>query len=363
MDRSQELLDLLGIDLPIILAPMAGNSTPELVAAVSNAGGLGSYGCAMLDLDQLKAEASRIRSLTNRSYNLNFFCHTPPVVTAEQDAAWRSVLAGYYAELGVDPESVAAGGRRPFDAEYCDAVLAIGPRVVSFHFGMPDASLVKRLKDEGRVVLSSATTVAEARRLEELGADAIVAQGFEAGGHRGMFLSSDIATQVGTMSLVPQVVDAVRVPVIAAGGIADARGAAAAFALGAAAVQVGTAYMFCPETKVSAIHRAALKSARDDGTVLTNLFTGRPARGLINRLVADLGAINPAAPRFPAASNAVTPLRTEAEKRGVGDFSPLWSGQAAALGQEMGASELTRDLAAGARDLLQALGKQAAGSA
>ena len=359
MKRTRELLDRLGIDVPLVLAPMAGNSTPELVAAVSNAGGLGSYGCAMLSNEQLAEECTRIRALTNRSFNLNFFCHAPPNVTAEHDQAWRSKLAPYYAEFDIEPGASAGGARRPFDEETCDAVLAIGPRVVSFHFGMPKPELVQRLKAAGMVLMSSATTSTEARRLVNLGADVIVAQGFEAGGHRGMFLKSDISAQVGTMALVPQVVDAVDVPVIATGGIADARGAAAALALGADAVQIGTAYLFCPQAKVSALHRAALRNARDDQTVLTNLFTGRPARGLINRLIRELGPMNAAAPQFPAAANAVTPVRAEAERRGSSDFSPLWSGQAAALAREIDAAELTRNLAAGMFDVLGELGDAA----
>jgi len=359
MKRMRELLERLAIDVPVVLAPMAGNSTPELVAAVSNAGGLGSYGCAMLSREQLADECSRIRALSNRSFNLNFFCHAPPDVTAEQERAWRAKLAPYHAELGVDTNASAGGARRPFDDETCEAVLAIGPRVVSFHFGMPKPELVQRLKAAGMVLMSSATTSTEARRLVDLGADVIIAQGFEAGGHRGIFLTSDISTQVGTMALVPQVVDAVNVPVIATGGIADARGAAAALALGAAAVQVGTAYLFCPQAKVSALHRAALRNARDDQTVLTNLFTGRPARGLVNRLIRDLGPIHPAAPQFPAAANAVTPLRAEAERRGSSDLSPLWSGQAAALARECDAAELTRNLAAGMFEVLGELGDAA----
>jgi len=359
MKYTRRLLDLLGIDVPVVLAPMAGNSTPELVAAVSNAGGLGSYGCAMLSREQLVDECARIRAATNRSFNLNFFCHAPPDVTVEQERAWRARLAPYYAELDLDQTAAAPGARRPFDEETCETVLAIAPKVVSFHFGMPKPELVQRLKTAGMVLLSSATTSAEARRLVELGADVIVAQGFEAGGHRGMFLSSDINTQVGTMALVPQVVDAVNVPVIATGGIADARGAAAALALGAAAVQVGTAYLFCPQAKVSALHRAALRSARDDQTALTNLFTGRPARGLVNRFMRELGPINAAAPQFPQAANTVTPLRAEAERRGSADFSPLWSGQAAALAREVDAGELTRSLATGMVEVLGELGDKA----
>jgi nitronate monooxygenase len=359
MKRTRELLDRLGIDVPVVLAPMAGNSTPELVAAVSNAGGLGSYGCAMLSREQLAEECTRIRALTNRSFNLNFFCHAPPNVTAEQERAWRAKLAPYHAELGVDTNASAGGARRPFDDETCEAVLAIGPRIVSFHFGMPAPELVRKLKAASIVLMSSATTSAEARHLVNLGADVIVAQGFEAGGHRGMFLTSDISAQVGTMALVPQVVDAVDVPVIATGGIADARGAAAALALGAGAGQIGTAYLFCPQAKVSALHRAALRNVRDDETVLTNLFTGRPARGLINRLIRELGPMNAAALQFPAAANTVTPLRTEAERRGSSDFSPLWSGQAAALAREIDAAELTRNIATGMFEVLSELGDAA----
>jgi nitronate monooxygenase len=360
MRQTQKLLDMLDIELPIILAPMAGNGTVELTAAASNAGGLGSHPCAMLSVDQTIEDSARIRSLTNRSFNLNFFCHAPPGDTQAQERVWQEKLLPYYKELGVDPAVKAAAARRPFDEEYCDAVLKVGPKIASFHFGMPKPELVRRLKNAGIVILSSATTSAEARRVVELGADAVIAQGSEAGGHRGLFLSGDrdIANQVGTMALVPQVVDAVNVPVIAAGGIADARGAAAAFALGAAAVQVGTAYLFCPEAKVTPMHRAALKTVRDDSSVLTNVFTGRPARGIVNRVIREVGPMSEAVPQFPTAANAITPLRAEAEKRGLGDFSPLWSGQAASLAREMSAAELTKSLAAGARELLRSLGTQ-----
>ena len=356
MRRMQQLLKLLDIELPIILAPMAGNSTVALTAAVSNAGGLGSHACAMLSAEQVIEDSARVRALTNRSFNLNFFCHTPPGDTQAQERAWREKLSPYYKELGVDPAAKAGGARRPFNEEYCDAVLKVGPKIASFHFGLPKPDLVRRMKDAGIVILCSATTSAEAKHVVDHGADAVIAQGFEAGGHRGIFLSGDrdIASQVGTMALVPQVVDAVDAPVIATGGIADARGVAAAFALGAAAVQVGTAYLFCPEAKVSLMHRAALKSARDDSSVLTTVFTGRPARGIVNRVIRELGPMSEAAPPFPNAANALTPLRAEAEKRGSGDFSPLWTGQAASLAREMGAAELTRSLAAGARELLRA---------
>ena len=205
--------------------------------------------------------------------------------------------------------------------------------------------------------MSSATTVAEARWLEGRGVDAIIAQGIEAGGHRGMFLSEDIAGQVGTFALVPQIADAVKVPVIAAGGISDARGIVAALALGAAGAQIGTAYLFCPEAKISAPFRAALQAARDDATRLTNLMTGRPARGFANRVMREIGPMAEIAPEFPLAAGALAPLRAKAEERGSGDFSPLWSGQAAALGREMPAGALTVKLAQETQEHLRRLAR------
>jgi nitronate monooxygenase len=248
---------------------------------------------------------------------------------------------------------VPSSNRKPFDAAFCAAIEELKPPVVSFHFGLPEPALLKRVKDAGCLVISSATTAGEARWLEERGVDAIIAQGNEAGGHRGIFLTDDIATQVGTFALVPQVVDAVRVPVIAAGAVTDARGIAAALVLGAAGVQIGTAYLFSPESKISAPHRAALKSAQSDSTALTNLMSGRPARGIVNRLIRELGPISDLAPEFPLAAGALAPLRAKAESQGSGGFSPLWSGQAAALGRELPARELTARLAREAQALLQ----------
>ena len=349
MNRTDELLKLFDIELPIVQAPMAGASTPELVAAVSNAGGLGAHGVAMLSLEQMAADADRIRAMTNRSYMLSFFCHADPGDTSAHERVWMEKLSGYYKEFGVTQAPPTGTARNPFDERYCDEVLKIAPKIAHFHFGMPKSALVKRLRDAGIVVLGTGTTVAECKRVVEEGAEAVCAQGFEAGGHRGIFLSkdTDIAQQVGTMALVPQVVDAVDVPVIAAGGIADARGVAAAFALGASAAWVGTAYLFTPEAKVSALHRAALKSAADDSSVLTTLFTGRPARGIVNRFIREMGPMNPQAPTFPNAANPLAPLRAAAEKAGTGDFSPLWTGQASALAQERSAADLTKALASG----------------
>lgn len=357
------LLDLLRLDYPIIQAPMAGAMDAELVVAVSEAGGLGSLPCAMLTAAQVREEVERIRSRTRKPINLNFFCHKPPSADEAREAAWRERLAPYYAELDLDPRApVRAAGRAPFDADMCDVVIALKPDVVSFHFGLPEPELVRRVKVAGCLIFSSATTVAEARWLGNHGVDAVIAQGVEAGGHRGMFLTDEVASQVGTFALVPQIVDAVKVPVIAAGGIADARGIAAAFALGAAGVQIGTAFLFCPEAKISTPHRAALKSARDDATALTNVLTGRPARGFVNRLMREVGPLSDSAPAFPLAAVAVQPLRAKAESQGSGDFSPLWSGEAAALGREMSARDLIVRLAAGALERMRHLSSAPVGS-
>jgi nitronate monooxygenase len=352
----RRLIDLFGIEHPIVLAPMAGAMDAELAAAVSAAGGLGSLPCAMLTPAALRDQFAKVRARTDKPVNVNFFCHNPPALNNAREARWRDRLAPYYRELGIDPAApVPSSNRAPFDAAFCDVIEELRPHVVSFHFGLPAADLLARVKGAGCHVISSATTAAEAAWLERQGVAAVIAQGYEAGGHRGMFLTDDLAAQVGTFALVPQVVDAVKVPVIATGGIADARGIAAAFALGAAGVQIGTAYLRCPEAKISAAHRAALASASADSTVVTNLMTGRPARGIINRLIREVGPINEVAPEFPLAAGALAPLRAKAEAAGSGDFSPLWCGQAVALGRDLPAREVTKALAAEARALLRRL--------
>ncbi|HXQ51199.1 MAG TPA: nitronate monooxygenase [Stellaceae bacterium] len=356
MGPDRRFLDRVKIELPIVLAPMAGAMDWELVAAVSEAGGLGSIPAAMLNPQALRDQVAQFRGRTRRPVNLNFFCHAPPALNNAREAQWRERLAPYYRELAIDPAApVPTSNRAPFDAALCEAVEELKPEVVSFHFGLPAPRLVKRVKAAGCVVLSSATTVAEAVWLAENGADAVIAQGFEAGGHRGMFLAGDIAGQVGTFALVPQIVDAVKVPVIAAGGIADARGIAAALALGAAAAQIGTAYLWCPESKISALHRTALKEARAEGTALTNVMTGRPARGIVTRVMRELGPISDLAPEFPLAGGALAPLRAKAEAQGSSEFSPLWAGQAASLGRALPAGDVTRKLAAETEELLRGL--------
>ncbi|GAB4040390.1 NAD(P)H-dependent flavin oxidoreductase [Spirosoma gilvum] len=342
-NRIQKLLD---IELPILLAPMAGPGTAELAIAVAQAGGLGSLPCALLTADQIRAEIRKFREHTTRPINLNFFCHQPPAIDRVREQSWKKTLEPYYRELGIDPQApTPQSSRAPFDETLCSLVEELRPEVVSFHFGLPEQNLLDRVKATGAIVLSSATSVDEARWLEQEGCDVIIAQGAEAGGHRGMFLSNDITTQTGTMALVPQVVDAVQVPVLAAGGIADARGIVAAFALGASGVQIGTAFLFCPEAKVAPVHREALRNATDSNTALTNVFTGRPARSIVNRLVRELGPMSAIAPEFPLAGGALSLLRAKSEPTGSGDFMSLWSGQAARLGRELPAAELIRKLA------------------
>jgi nitronate monooxygenase len=342
------LSQCLGTEFPILQAPMAGAQGSALAIAVSNAGGLGALPAAMLAPDTLRRELAAIQAGTDRPYNVNFFCHAPPQPDAAREAAWREALLPYFTEFGLDADALPPGAARvPFGPEAASVLEAFRPPVVSFHFGLPSPQLLARVRGWGARVLSSATTVEEALWLEARGVDAIIAQGWEAGGHRGMFLTDDLNTQVGTMALVRQVVAAVRVPVIAAGGIGDAQGVAAARALGAAGVQAGTAYLLCPEATTSAMHRAALAAESARVTALTHVFTGRPARGIVNRAIRELGAFHPSTPAFPLASARMGALRAAAEARGSGDFSPLWSGQNPGACRARPAAEVTRELARG----------------
>lgn len=346
---TNELCALLGVKLPLIQAPMAGVQGSRLAIAVGQTGALGSLPCAMLSPEALRTELDALRAgLGETLWNLNFFCHVPPTPDAAREAAWRAALAPYYAEHGIDAAAIPAGpGRNPFSAEIADLIEPLRPQVLSFHFGLPDATLLRRVKAWGARVLASATTVEEGLWLQAHGADAVIAQGLEAGGHRGHFLSHDLTRQLGVFALVPQLVAALRVPVIAAGGIADAHGVAAAMALGAAGVQVGTAFMLSDEATTSALHRAALQSEAARHTALTTLFTGRPARGIVNRVMRELGPLNPAAPEFPLATSAIAPLRAKAEAAGSGDFTSMWAGQNAAGCKPQPAAQLVSALAAG----------------
>ena len=345
----RRLLDLFKTEFPIVQAPMAGAMDADLVMAAAQGGALGSLPCAMLSVEKAREQVNIIRQRVSAPLNMNFSCHRAFDPDPKREAGWKKRLAPYYDELGLDPAApVNVANRAPFDAAMCELVEELKPEIVSFHYGLPDRALLKRVKAAGCIVISSATIVREAIWLEENGADAIIAQGAEAGGHRGMFLTESFATQPGTFALVPQIVDAVRVPVIAAGGIADGRGIAAAFALGAAGVQIGSAYLRCPESGVIAPARAALGQARDDSTVITNVMTGRPARGVANRVMAEIGPISPDAPAFPHAATGLAPLKAAAEKLGKVDFTNLWAGQAIRLGRQMPATELTRALAGSA---------------
>jgi nitronate monooxygenase len=347
-----DFCELLGITHPIVQAPMAGFASPALAAAVCNAGALGSIGCVSLSPAALRDQVSTLRQATNRPYNLNFFVHAQPQLDAAAAARMRARLGSYFGEFGLGPVPEPKEPFSPFDEEILVVVLEQRPRVVSFHFGLPNASAVRRIKEAGCLIFSSATTVAEARALETGGADVVIAQGYEAGGHRGSFSDSPGAGLVGTMALVPQIVDAVRVPVIAAGGIADGRGVAAAFALGASGAQLGTAFLGCPEATVSPLHRAQLRNAADDRTELTRAFTGRPARALRNRFITEMADAEPLG--FPLQASLVGPLRQLPSEEARAEFTPFWAGQAALLIEEMPAGELVEQLVREAQSILGA---------
>lgn len=345
--QRKRLEHLFGADLPLIQAPMAGVQDSTLAIAVSRAGGLGSLPCGMLDAAGAAAGMAAIRTATDRPVNLNFFCHDMPEHDPQRQSDWLERLRPYYEEMGIArPEHPSGAGRLPFSHDIADAIEPHRPEVVSFHFGLPARDLLRRVQGWGATVLSTATTVDEALWLEAHGADAIIAQGAEAGGHRGMFLSGDITTQTGTLALVAQVAARVAVPVIAAGGIADARGAKAALALGATAVQAGTAFLLCPEATTRTPHRAALADKASGHTAVTNVFSGRPARGIVNRVMRELGYMNAAAPAFPWAASAMAPLRSVAEAAGSGDFSPLWCGQNPSGCRDAPAAAILEDLGA-----------------
>jgi nitronate monooxygenase len=350
----RRIIRLLRIENPFIQAPMAGADTPDLAAAVSEAGGLGSLACAMLSPDGIREAWHITRSKTDKPVNLNFFCHKQKAKSPAQEERWKQRLMPYYRELGILPdENAPSAARAPFDESFCDVIEDIKPPVVSFHFGLPDKKLLDRVKNSGAIVLSSATTVGEAIWLERQGCDAIIAQGVEAGGHRGLFLTDDLSTQTSASLLLSQVIKAISIPVIAAGGIADAKGMAEALALGAAAVQLGTAYLFCPEARISPVHRTAL--ATDAETALTNVFSGRPARGIVNRFINEVGPMSPDAPDFPHASTLVAPLRRASENSGREDFAQMWSGQVRKA-HSMTAGTLTKTICEQALNLLQTEG-------
>ncbi len=345
----RRLLDLLNLDVPVIQAPMAGADSIALARSVLSTGALGSLACALLGPGGVREAVHALREGINRPINLNFFSHEMTVPDLAATEKWKRLLSTHYQRVGLNLEPTPESRlRMPFNEEMCEVVEEIRPEVVSFHFGLPAPALVERVKKQGSKILSSATSVREAIWLEDHGCDAIIVQGSEAGGHRAMFLESQVASQVGLFALLPQVADAVSVPLIAAGGIADGRGIVAAFALGASGVQLGTAYLFCPEADVSPLYRQALKRSTDTGTAITNVFSGRPARGILNRYISEAGPMTDSALAFPYAATLVAPLRAASEKSGSLDYLQMWSGQAAAMGKAMPADRLTRELAADA---------------
>lgn len=354
---NNQLLDLLNIEQPIIQAPMAGAQDAQLAIAVAQGGGLGSIPCAMLSPEQILTQFHLFKQATPAPVNLNFFCHPDLAHNREQEQQWLARLSSYYIEAGLDLNTpLPNASRSPFQAVHAELIQTLKPEVVSFHFGLPDASLLDQVKQSGALVISSATTVQEAVWLKERGCDLIIAQGYEAGGHRALFLDTRIDTQVGLMALLPQIVDATDLPVIAAGGIVDGRGITAAFALGACGAQLGTAFLFCPEAKISSLHQQALSNSTASSTALTNIFTGKPARGILNKAMLELGPISTETPDFPYAASAIAPLRSAAEHAQSSEFTPLWSGQAAALGRELPADQLVRVLAQESQGVCKQLG-------
>lgn len=348
----------LGVRHPIIAAPMAGAAGVDLAIAAAQGGALASLPCALLSGEHMRGQAAAVRAAVEAPINLNFFCHAMPEEVDE--IAWRALLAPYYRAWGVAPPESAGTLRLPFSEEQCAALEDVRPAVASFHFGLPGPALLARVKASGALILASATTVREAQWLEAQGVDAVIAQGAEAGGHASYFLDGSPETHMGLFALLPQIVDAVRVPVIAAGGIADGRGMAAAFLLGASAVQIGTAFLHGPESRITPMHRAALAGPDAAQTQFTTLFSGRPARGIPNRLMRDLGAMNPVAPPFPHAGTALAPLRAAAEAQGDPAFSNMWAGQASLLARPMPAGERIAALVANAERLLSEAARETA---
>jgi nitronate monooxygenase len=350
----KDLIDLLGVTHPIIQAPMAGSTTPALVAAVSNAGGLGSLGCARDTPDTLRAKAADIRRATNKPYNLNFFIYTKPKPNAAETARMAARLKPYYDEFGLDAPDDPKSVYPDFDDDIVDALLEIRPPIVSFHYGMAAPDAVAALKKAGCLILSSATTTDEARALEAQGADAVIAQGYEAGGHQAVFEPGTDAP-LGGLALIPQIADAVTVPVIAAGGIADGRAIAAAFALGASGVQIGTAFLTTPESGINPHYRDALLRGARMGTSLTRSVSGRPARALRNRYVREMHPHEDDALAFPLQYGMTAPLQAASLRAGKDDMLAMWAGQAVALNRSMPAGDLLETLVEETRAVFAAL--------
>jgi nitronate monooxygenase len=336
------LNELFGIEHPILQAPMAGASTPALVAAVSNGGGLGSLGAAMMTPDDIRAAIREVRRLTDRPFNINLFAYTPADLDPVRVAKMRERLAPYYAAAGAEVPDVPVP-KSNFDAQFA-VVLDERVPVFSFTFGMPPSQLIAAAQQNGTTVVGTATTVAEAQALQAAGVDAVVAQGAEAGGHRGTFMGSFEDAMVGTMALVPQMVSAVSLPVIAAGGIMDGRGIVAALALGAAGAALGSAFLACPESGIHPAHRAALLKADETMTTVTRTLTGRPVRSLRNRLTAELTPHLDEIPPYPQQIPLARTLAAAAAKAGNYEFLPMLTGQGLRLMREEPAAALFAQL-------------------
>lgn len=340
----RRLLDLLQIDHPILQAPMAGAATPQLAAAVSNAGGIGALGNAEMTPDQIRAAVAALRARTNRPFNLNFFVGDAPVTDPAVLARARDRLRTWYHTLGLgEPPGTLPDLGASFDDTRLALLLDLRPAVVSFHFGLPPVAAITALKAAGIILISTATTVAEARALESAGIDAVIAQGWEAGGHRGSHQPTDPSQGVGTLALVPQVADAVRLPVIAAGGIGDGRGIAAAFALGAAGVQMGTAFLSCPEAGTDPRRRALLARATETDTMVTDAVSGRSARTVRSRYAEAMEATREPLPAFLQMYGLTDPL-LDAGQDDIASFHLY--GQAARLNRAIPAADLLRLLVA-----------------
>ncbi len=354
MFRTTALTELLGIRLPLIQAPMAGGiTTSRLITAVSNAGALGSLAAALLSPEQIAAAVAEIRAGTERPFAVNLFVLEPVQADPAQLARANALLAPIRAELGLPQPPVPERFAQDFAAQF-DALLEARPPVASFTFGILDRDRMRALRQRGIVVIGTATTVAEARAWEAVGADAVCAQGAEAGGHRGTFLGDFERALIGTMALVPQVADAVRVPVIAAGGIMDGRGIAAALTLGAAGCQLGTAFLSCPEAAIPAGYKARLRQARDDETVVTRAFSGRPARGLFNDYLRRLQPHQHEFPPYPIQNALTGDIRRAAAAADRPDYLSLWAGQGAPMSRALPAAELVATLAAETEQALAA---------
>lgn len=350
MWHDNRLCELFEIDHPIIQAPMAGATTPEMVSSASNAGALGSHGCAMHSKDQFLADMAEIKKQTSRSVNVNFFVHKSPQNMSGDTV--NEALKAWYNKFEIETIPAAVETNFPFDQEMCDAVCSVSPKVASFHFGLPDATLINQLKAEGIKILSSATSVKEALWLEENGADAIIAQGFEAGGHSGWFLPRNGADLTGTMALVPRVVDAVSVPVIAAGGIADGRGIAASLMLSAEGVQIGTAFVTTQESCANAVHKNSLLDASGDDTMYSRAFSGRLARTVVNEYANSMESVKDL-PDFPIMNTITAPIKNASLMQDKPDAVALWSGQAAGLNRNTTTENLISTLVKETRDRLK----------